>query len=274
MRSINRVVAAIAALAALTISGPTFALAQRGHHPPAPAPQHHGVHHDHVVFVGGYFYDPFFGPYPWWTRADYPYPYYPIYYDNRAVLRVIATPKDAAVYVDGFYAGTVHDFNDWFQGLPLTPGGHEIVLFLEGYRTTHDRLYLAPASTLKLRHTLQRLPAGEPSEPPTVAAPIPRPADGTFIPPHTATDIPPLATQAPASAAHGTLSLRVEPSNADVFIDGEKWISSDGKRFEIQLPAGPHRIEAVKSGFRRYSSEVEVKDGETTKLSVSLTPET
>src|SRR5262252_9709378 len=21
-----------------------------------------------VVFVGGYFYDPFFGPYPWWNR--------------------------------------------------------------------------------------------------------------------------------------------------------------------------------------------------------------
>jgi len=29
----------------------------------------------HVVFIGGYFYDPFFGPYPWWGPAMYPYPY-------------------------------------------------------------------------------------------------------------------------------------------------------------------------------------------------------
>ena len=272
MRSIYRFVAVSGALAALTLSAPTGALAQRGHR--APAPQHRGVHHDHVVFIGGYFYDPFFGPYPWWARADYPYPYYPMYYDNRAVLRIIATPKDAAVYVDGFYAGTVHDFNDWFQGLPLPPGGHEIVLFLEGYRTTRDRLYLAPASTVKLRQTLHRLPAGEPSEPPAVAPPIPPPAAGAFIPPRTATSVAPPAPQAPPAPAYGTLSLRVQPANADVFIDGERWSSSDGQRFEIQLPAGTHRLEAVKSGFRKYASEIEVRDGETTKLSVSLTPET
>ena len=70
------------------------------------------------------------------------------------------------------------------------------------------------------------------------------------------------------------MSLRVQPANADVFIDGERWSSSDGQRFEIQLPAGTHRLEAVKSGFRKYASEIEVRDGETTKLSVSLTPET
>ena len=47
------------------------------------------------LYVGGYFYDPFFGPYPWWSRPAYPYGYWPIY-ANRAVLRVLATPEDAA----------------------------------------------------------------------------------------------------------------------------------------------------------------------------------
>ena len=25
-----------------------------------------------IVFIGGYFYDPFFGPYPWWPRPVHP----------------------------------------------------------------------------------------------------------------------------------------------------------------------------------------------------------
>src|SRR5687768_6795578 len=65
------------------------------------------------VFIGGYFYDPFFGPYPWWPRAAYPYWYVPIY-DRHAEVRLRVEPKaaeDAAVYVDGFYAGIVDDFN-------------------------------------------------------------------------------------------------------------------------------------------------------------------
>jgi hypothetical protein len=34
--------------------------------------------------------------------------------------------------VDGFYAGIVDDFNGVFQSLPLTPGGHTVVLYVEG----------------------------------------------------------------------------------------------------------------------------------------------
>jgi hypothetical protein len=36
------------------------------------------------------------------------------------------------VYVDGFYPGIVDDFNGVvFQALPLTPGGHTIILYLK-----------------------------------------------------------------------------------------------------------------------------------------------
>src|SRR6187401_2242225 len=47
-----------------------------------------------VVFVGGYFYNPFFGPYPWWPRPYYPYVYFP-YYDMRALLRLEVKPRNA-----------------------------------------------------------------------------------------------------------------------------------------------------------------------------------
>jgi len=115
-------------------------------HPPHPDPQL--VVRGHV-FIGGYFYDPFFGPYPWWGRTAYPYGYFPIH-DSRADVRLSVQPheaQDAAVYVDGFYAGTVDDFNSVFQALPLTPGGHRVALYLEGYRTVVHNIYLRPGST-------------------------------------------------------------------------------------------------------------------------------
>ena len=168
-------------LTAVLLAVASQAVAQRRR--PAPPP-HRPPARGAVVFIGGYFYDPFFGPYPWWARGAYPYPYYPVF-DNRATVRVIAEPKDAGVYVDGFYAGTVHDFNDWFQGLPLPPGGHEVVLYMEGYRTTRDRVYLQAGQELKIRHMLERLPAGEMSEQPVHAPPVPPPPDGTYMPPRT-----------------------------------------------------------------------------------------
>jgi hypothetical protein len=236
------------------------------------AQAHHTVRRHSVVFVGGYFYDPFFGPYPWWPYGAYPYPYYPIY-DNRAVVRLLVVPKQAAVSVDGFYAGIVDDFDGFFEGLPLPPGGHEIDLYLEGYRTAHQRIYLAPGSTFKLHHTLERLGIGEVSEPPTVAPPIPPPPDGTYTPPWTRRGTSPRAPGAVAAAAHGTLSLRVQPAHAEVCIDGEGWVSSDGEQFLVQLPVGPHRIEVFKIGYTTYSTEIHVREAESTSLNVSLTPE-
>lgn len=179
MRRITRLIVLAGGLAFLAAVWPDNALAQRGRGGPPP---HRPVDRGAVVFVGGYFYDPFFGPYPWWSRTAYPYAYYPVF-DNRAVVRVIAAPKDAGVYVDGFYAGTVHDFNDWFQGLPVTPGGHQITLYLEGYRTVRQSLYVAPGSTVKLRETMERLPAGETSQPVELAPAVPPPPDGTYVPP-------------------------------------------------------------------------------------------
>ena len=41
------------------------------------------------VFVGGYFYDPFYGPYPWWPRSAYGWGYYPVF-DYRAEVRGIS----------------------------------------------------------------------------------------------------------------------------------------------------------------------------------------
>jgi PEGA domain-containing protein len=272
MRRTVHLAVLVAAMAAL-VSWPAAALAQRGH-PPVHHPEpHHAVQRGAVVFVGGYFYDPFFGPYPWWPRTAYPYPYYP-FYDARAVLRVIATPDNAGVYVDGFYAGIVDDFNNFFQGLPLPPGGHEVVIYLEGYRTISRQVYFSPGSTFKLQAVMERLPAGETSELPRQAPPLPPPPSDTYIPPRTAAQLPPDASMTPTlDALVGTLTLQVQPATAEVRVDGQRWASSDGGRFVLQLPIGMHHLEITCAGHRQYSTEFEVRDGETLPINVSLTPD-
>jgi hypothetical protein len=172
-------------------------------------------------------------------------------------------------------AGIVDDFNGYFQGLPLPPGAQEILLYLVGYRTIHHRVYLSPGSTFKLPETMERLPEGEVSEPPTVAPSLPPPPDGSYLPPRTPPRITPAAVQTspPSPAKLGTLTLHVQAANADVWIDGEHWVSSDQGRFVIQLPAGAHRIDVTSPDCREYSGEIQIREGETVPLNVSLMPE-
>ena len=67
------------------------------------------------------------------------------------------------------------------------------------------------------------------------------------------------------------MALRVQPSDAVVEIDGERWDSPEGgSRLVVQLPAGPHRVDVRKDGFRTYSSTVTIRAGDTETLNVSL----
>lgn len=279
MSRFTRVVATFLAASALLLTIPAGAGSQRQAVPRQPP--HQAVPRQErapavrgYVFIGGYFYDPMFGPYPWWPRMAYPYRYVPVY-DRRAEVRLLVEPKqanEAAVYVDGFYAGIVRDFDGVFEGLPLTPGGHTIVLYLDGYRTDRRNIYLRPGSTFKLRVTLERLPAGEPSAPPDVAPPLPAPPSGTYRPPVTP-PAGPVRSAAPASlqaAGFGTLDLFVQPASAEVTIDGQRWLTSDAGHFVLQLPAGRHHLEIKKQNYRQLVTDVDIVERQTVSIYVSL----
>ena len=111
------------------------------------------------AYIYAPFYDPFWGYYPY---AGYPYVAGRSYGDVRAQI----TPHEARVYVDGFYAGVASDFDGVFKRLHLTPGGHSITFYLEGYRTVTRNVYVRPDATLKLNDTMERLSAGQTSTPP------------------------------------------------------------------------------------------------------------
>jgi hypothetical protein len=72
-------------------------------------------------------------------------------YDEGGALRLQVTPEDAAVYVDGFYAGVVDDFDSAFQRLPVPRGEHELVLHHAGFRTVHQRINVVMTLPLSSR---------------------------------------------------------------------------------------------------------------------------
>jgi hypothetical protein len=257
----------------LTLSGlsPGWLQADQGKRrapdPPRPAPQ---VVVRGEVFIGGYFYDPVYGTYPWWPRNVYPHWYFPRY-DNRAYVRMSVTPDEAAVYVDGFYAGVVDDFDGVFDGLPLSPGGHSITFYLAGYRTVQHNIHVPAASTFKLRDVLEKLPPGIASAAPALAPLVPAPPRGSYRLPSSQPPLSvPLGITAQPVLSVGTLDLTVQPATAVVLIDGRRWVSSEGAHFVVQLPAGTHRIEVTEIGYQRFITDVVVRDGEMSELTVSL----
>lgn len=243
---------------------------------------------------------PYFGLYPWYGYG-YQWGIYPPYWYGpwgghdgyygygSAVgsVRVQVKPKKAEVYVDGYYAGIVDDFDGMFQRLRLLAGEHEIVVYLEGYTSIRQKVYLPPGGTLDIKDTMQPLAAGEAQEPrPRPAAPpaqATRPGPRPAPPAGQAPEPMPPPAQPPApmppagggqvevAPGYGTLSLRVQPADAEVLIDGEAWQGpEDQGPLTVQVAAGRHQVEVRKDGYQTFSTSVEVRDGEVTPLNVSI----
>jgi hypothetical protein len=229
-----------------------------------------------VVVVAGYPYYryPLYDPWYQWGPYGPPGPYYGRRVDDlTATVRLAVKPREAEVLVDGYSAGTVNDFDGVFQRLRLRPGGHEIVVYLEGYRTERRNLYLSPGSSQKIEFDMERLSAGERSEPPPPPARMPMADDDPQAPRRPIGPPPRPAPRRPdrSSARFGTLSIRVQPADAEIVIDGERWDAPGGQdRIAIELAEGRHQVEVRKSGFATYTEEVLIRAGASLTLNVSL----
>ena len=244
------------------------------------------------LFYNG-FYSPFYaGWYPFYGQ------YYPRYYygGNWASARLEIKPRDAQVYVDGYLVGMVDQFDGVFQRLDLPTGEHEIEVYMRGYRTYRQRTLFRPGESYHFKAILEPLPAGAPDEPqPQASANRPDPYttprdprdpyvrdpyDPNRPPPPPGdrgrtTPLPdrPGDRRAPESNNFGTLNIRVQPGDAVVVIDGEKWDSPEGgSRLIVQLSGGSHRVEVRKDGFKPYTATIQIRPGETQTLNISLPP--
>jgi hypothetical protein len=203
--------------------------------------------------------------YPYGYAYAPAYPYYSSY--GAGSVRLQVTPRNAQVYLDGRLVGLVDDFDGSFQRLNAEPGQHEVQIYLDGYRSFSQKVLFTPGNTVNLAGALQPLAPGDAPEARPQAPPPPVPQDRyegeRYAPP---------SNRAGEPGGFGTLSIRVNPSDAVILIDGETWDRPRGEdRFSIDLANGPHQIEVRKEGYRTYQRTVDVRAGRMFTLNVSLT---
>jgi PEGA domain-containing protein len=242
-------------------------------------------------WYGGWYPPAWYGWYgPGWWGYPYgwygPYPGYGYPYDYSGAARIEVKPREAEVYVDGHLVGRVDDFDGWLQRLHVAPGEHELQIYLPGHRTLRENVLFRPGATLKISGALEPLPPGTPDElRPTPKPSTERPRRGAdeygpdagprYPPPGPPRDRGRESAPDQTSAENfGSVAIRVQPANAEIVIDGDRWESpASGQRLVVQLAEGPHRIEIRLGGYRTYSGTIRVRRGETTPLNVSLTRE-
>jgi hypothetical protein len=91
-----------------------------------------------------YGYAPYFGA---------PYAYYGNPYGS---VRLKGTPKDAGVFVDGYYAGTIEDFDGTFQRLHVEPGSHVIEIRADGYEPQSVNVRALADQTINYQAALKK----------------------------------------------------------------------------------------------------------------------
>jgi hypothetical protein len=94
--------------------------------------------------TGGY------GPYPGWGLGSTTF--------NTGALRLKMKPREAQVFVDGFLAGTVDQFDGVFQSLRLAPGGHKVEVRMDGFETLTLDLHIQPDRTMTITQEMKANP--------------------------------------------------------------------------------------------------------------------
>jgi hypothetical protein len=71
-------------------------------------------------------------------------------------IRLNVDPRDGDVYVDGYYAGIVDDFDGHFQHLDLAPGPHHIEITAPRYEVLQIDVTIQAHHKIEYRGTLTR----------------------------------------------------------------------------------------------------------------------
>lgn len=133
------------------------------------------------AFGGGYygFYDPFYSPYGfggYGLDPGFGYPYYgdptdPYMYgegygsyssrvysgQGEGALKLKVKPRNAKVYVDGYFVGVVDQFDGMMQKLTLNGGNHKVEVKADGYETAEFDVLITPGQTLTFSGDLKKL---------------------------------------------------------------------------------------------------------------------
>jgi hypothetical protein len=125
-------------------------------------------------YYGGYYGYPWYGAYygygypyglsfgfgfgyPGYGYGYYGYPAYgyPAYAQTYGGVRIAVAQRDAEVFVDGYYAGVVDQYDGTFQQVNLQPGTHRIEVRAPGFDPAVFDVNVLPGQTITYRAPLR-----------------------------------------------------------------------------------------------------------------------
>ena len=214
--------------------------------------------------------------------------------DTFPEVQLQVTPRDTEVYVDGVRRGIVSQFDGAVRGLSLLPGEHVVTLRLQGFRSWSEHRYFESHSDNRILHAMEPLAPGQADEPRPVPQdprdmggdrrvissrlePLPPPSPRS---PNTPSNprtpnrpVMPRTPDRPPDETHslGTLSLGIEPADADVIIDGQPSPPTKSQeRLIIDLTEGTHQLVIRRAGLKTFETDLQIRRGRTLALTVSL----
>ncbi|HEX2343926.1 MAG TPA: PEGA domain-containing protein [Vicinamibacterales bacterium] len=124
----------------------------------------YGIYYPGYWGFGAFYYDPWFGggygyPYGGYYGGGYGGGYSgSAYYGDYGKLRLKVKPREAQVYVDGYFSGVVDQFDGVFQRLTLQAGGHRVEIRADGFQTLSFEVMIAPNETVTYSGELKPAP--------------------------------------------------------------------------------------------------------------------
>jgi hypothetical protein len=111
-------------------------------------------------WYGGFGYDPYGYGYGYGGGYGGGYGYsgsggYSQTYRDAGSLRLKVKPRDAQVFVDGYFVGVVDSFDGTFQKLTLDGGGHRVEIKADGYEPVQIDVLITPGETVTYKGELQ-----------------------------------------------------------------------------------------------------------------------
>jgi hypothetical protein len=240
---------------------------------PAPAEAHgrHGGVWVGVGISGFYGWGPYWGwPGPYWGWGWGPGPYYHgapgglalgyAMMSGMGALDLNVKPNQAEAWVDGKYVADARDLDGNPSYLWLKQGSHRIVLYKAGFRSFEEDVDVHVGMIRELKVKLEK---GD-SAPPAPAAVDIRPES-----PQPESTEPRAEAAESRPGAGGDVRLHVKPSDATVYVDDE-YRGTAQDLLSLRLPAGHHRVELVRPGFRPLEKDLDVEADRTIDLELSM----
>ena len=226
--------------------------------------RHHGHHFNHHY---GYHARPYsYGYYPWYGLGwggfwlgPAPRRVYLLTQPAAGIIETDVRPKKAVVKLDGAVVGQSRDYNGRWDRLGLPPGRHTIEFSAPGHMTLEVQLDVESGS---YHHFDEELNPGEGRDPRSIR-----------LPPEQEREAPAPTVEDHAELPTGFLRVRVQPTDAVIYLDGEFLARADElARLHGALPVAPgrHVLEVVRPGHAGQRVEVAVESDRSATVEVEL----